>query len=57
MKDTALSPQEEIRVIALDFASKLVDYAPPGDMTYRTRSVIESASKIESYIREGTNGQ
>jgi hypothetical protein len=48
-----LHPDEEIRVIALEFASKLMTYDGPPDID----AYLANAAKIEHYISKGSNGR
>jgi hypothetical protein len=51
MSDSQLSPDQEIRVIALEFASKTIDYQDP-----QVSQLVANAAKIESYIHKGADG-
>jgi hypothetical protein len=51
-KDINLGLAEEVRVIALDFASKLVDYQAPVDVD----ALLANAARIETFIRKGADG-
>lgn len=49
MTQSKLNPDEEKRVIALEFASKLLDYQVPID----TGDYLAKAATIEAYIKDG----
>lgn len=52
MTDSHLTPQEEVRVIALDYARQLIDYGGYGSEKHKADvgSLIDDAAKIEKYI-------
>ena len=52
MSQSQLSREQEIRVIALEYASKLVDYQAPPDPD----GLVANAGTIETYIKGGKDG-
>lgn len=49
--DSQLNPDEEVRVISVDFALRLVNYEDKG--SYDAKQVVSDAATIEAFISKG----